>query len=98
MVAARVPVISLFAGAGVLDYAIESTSRFQVIVAVELDPTFSQTLRANANTGLLSTTRVLCEDVRNLDPRRVIEDGPGRRPFGIVGGPPCQSFSSMGRK
>jgi len=93
-----IPVLSLFSGAGVLDYAIELTGRFQVVASVELDPTFAQTLKVNAEKDLLSS-RVICADVRQLNPSIVLgECALKGKLFGLVGGPPCQSFSSMGRK
>ena len=94
-----IPVLSLFSGAGVLDYSIEMTGGFQVVASVEMDPTFAQTLEVNAKKGLLSSPRVICADVRQLDPAIVFEECALRsKLFGLVGGPPCQSFSSMGRK
>ena len=94
-----IPVLSLFSGAGVLDYAIEITGRFQVVTSIELDPTFAQTIQVNAKKGLTSSHRVICADVRQLDPSIILKECALKsKLFGLVGGPPCQSFSSMGRK
>jgi DNA-cytosine methyltransferase len=93
------PVISLFSGAGILDYAIEITDRVRIVATIEMDRTFAETLELNAAKRSLPSSRVICSDVREVDPTRLFDEAAlkGKR-FGIVGGPPCQSFSSMGRK
>lgn len=93
------PVISLFSGAGLLDYAIERTNRFRIVTSIEMDRTFAETLELNAAKRSFTSSRVICADVREADPIKVFDEaGLKGKPFGIVGGPPCQSFSSMGRK
>jgi len=83
--------ISLFSGAGGLDLGLESAG-LSVSVSQEFDSDAVETLRANGR-------NVVEGDIRELlrrDPKcRVLSC---RRPFAVVGGPPCQSFSLAGKR
>lgn len=84
--------LSLFSGAGGLDIAFHDAG-FSVLQAVELEPRFCATLNHNARAGgYLEGTQVLCMDIREYDP-----PSDTKIDF-IIGGPPCQSFSSAGRR
>lgn len=78
-------VVSLFAGCGGLDLGFERAG-FDVIWANEFDPTIHQTYRLNHPKTELNTS-----DIRNLS----IADIPDCD--GIIGGPPCQSWSLGGK-
>ncbi len=94
-----VPILSLFSGAGVLDYAFESTGHFATACAIEIEPDFADTILRNKSLGVVSTRDVLCADLSTLNPKSIVAEHIGNcRPFGVIGGPPCQSFSSMGSK
>ena len=95
----RYSLLSLFTGAGGLDYGFESTGHFFTRVAIEYQPEFCETLRANQTRGFLPEAKLIAEDissVKALDAFRSIF--PDWRPDGIIGGPPCQSFSQMGKR
>jgi DNA (cytosine-5)-methyltransferase 1 len=95
----RVPLLSLFAGAGIFDFAFEQNTRFRTALAVEIDQTFATTMRHNIAAGVLGVRQVECTDVTQMAPRSVIRSlGIQASDVGIIGGPPCQSFSSMGQK
>lgn len=84
-----------------LDIGLEGTGRFEIVACVESEPIFCATIRANQRAGHLSPNLKVFEgDIRELDPNRVL-DSVGLRPGEIdvlVGGPPCQSFSTAGRR
>ncbi len=76
--------VSLFSGCGGLDYGFEKAG-FDVIWANEIDKTMSSTYQLNHKNTFLEI-----QDIRNL----LNSDIPNCD--GIIGGPPCQSWSEGG--
>lgn len=94
-------VLSLFSGAMGLDLGLEQTGRFEIVACIEKDPAFCETIRKNRDAGLLPHNLLVLEaDLAKLDPAETL------RALGlestsidvIVGGPPCQSFSTAGKR
>ena len=82
-------VISLFSGCGGLDLGFEQAG-FEVPVANEFDPTIYETFKVNhPNTHLVEG------DIRKVT-REDIEPYISGDIDGIIGGPPCQSWSEAG--
>lgn len=78
-------VISLFSGCGGLDLGFEKAG-FTIPVANEFDKTIWETFKINhPNTNLIEG------DIRNIS-----EDDFPKQVDGIIGGPPCQSWSEAG--
>jgi DNA (cytosine-5)-methyltransferase 1 len=94
-------VISLFSGGMGLDLGLEATGRFEVLACVEKEHAFSETIRRNRDAGRLPAELKVYEgDIADTDPIQVLEDlglKPGEVDL-VVGGPPCQSFSTAGRR
>lgn len=94
-------VISLFSGAMGLDLGIEQTARFEILACVEKESSFCDTIRANHALGRLHKDLKVFEcDIAELDPATVLAAcglKPGELDL-LVGGPPCQSFSTAGRR
>lgn len=98
----KLKAISLFSGAGGLDVGVDSTGEFELLAAVELEEQYCETLRRNRDAGLFGTheTKILQRDISELEPTELLEE------LGIsvddvdvlIGGPPCQSFSTAGRR
>jgi DNA (cytosine-5)-methyltransferase 1 len=103
-VSGLLPAISLFAGAGGLDIAVEhcadpplvldgTPSPLRVAVATDHDEAALATLRAN-----FPTTPTLCGDIRRTSTREILEIagvGVGEAAL-VIGGPPCTPFSKSG--
>ena len=98
---AKYKAISLFSGAMGLDLGLEKTGRFEVLACVEKEPSFCATIRANHAQGRLHKDLKIFEgDITDLDPADVLAAcglKPGELDI-LVGGPPCQSFSTAGRR
>ncbi|MDE6200602.1 MAG: DNA cytosine methyltransferase [Clostridiales bacterium] len=78
-------VISLFSGCGGLDLGFEKAG-FEIPVANEYDPTIWDTFIANH-----PNTRLIKGDIRHINENDFPNDIDG-----IIGGPPCQSWSEAG--
>ena len=77
--------VSLFSGCGGLDYGFEKAG-YDVIWANEIDKTITSTYKANHKNTSLETRDIrelLNSDIPDCD--------------GIIGGPPCQSWSEGGK-
>ena len=92
------PSISLFSGAGGLDLGLEMAG-FDTAVFVESDEAARMTLRANRE-RLRRPDAPILGDITKFKPEDVLEDAGLQRGEAtlVAGGPPCQSFSTAGRR
>ena len=81
----RMNLISLFSGCGGLDLGFERAG-FNIVAANEFDPTIWETFKANH-----PKTKLIEGDIRKIN-SEVFPD----EIDGIIGGPPCQSWSEAG--
>ncbi|WP_456622180.1 MULTISPECIES: DNA cytosine methyltransferase [unclassified Bradyrhizobium] len=84
-------VISLFTGAGGLDYGFEAAG-FETRVAVEFDATCCRTLRMNRAWSVIEG------NIHDVSSRDILKAGKLRvgEAHVLIGGPPCQPFSKSG--
>ena len=82
-------IISLFSGCGGLDLGFEQAG-FEIPVANEFDPTIYETFKVNH-----PKTHLIEGDVRQIN-KEDIAPYTGGEVDGIIGGPPCQSWSEAG--
>lgn len=91
--------LSLFSGAGALDCGFELTGRFCTRACIELEPIFCRTLVSNQQRGYISEAAVINEDVATTSKTAILDAYfDGMSPTGIIGGPPCETFSVRGSK
>ncbi len=85
-------VISFFSGAMGLDIGLQQAG-LNIVIGQDFEPTCVETMRANGH-------RVLGGDIREIDPQKVLELTGLHigEPFLICGGPPCQPFSTAGKR
>lgn len=98
----RLKAVSLFSGAGGLDAGLDRTGAFDLLACLEFEPQFCDTLRANRDAGLFGNpdTQVIEADLSKYDPHTLMDLlglAPGDLDV-LVGGPPCQAFSTAGRR
>lgn len=84
--------LSLFSGGGGLDIGFAQAG-FKIIAAVEIQAECCNTLRRNKGTYFLEDSQIFNIDICDFDTTQVME------PIDfIIGGPPCQTFSAIGRR
>ncbi|MBL1219113.1 MAG: DNA cytosine methyltransferase [Planctomycetes bacterium] len=84
-------VIDLFCGTGGLSHGMEQqSSRFRTVGAIDLLQDAADTTAANSKWA-----EVLCGDIREIRPSTMARKLGTKDVAVIVGGPPCQGFSSL---
>lgn len=83
------------------DLGLRNTGRFELIACVEKESVFCRTIRENiANGNLSEALKVYEGDIKQLSPHQLLDElglKPGELDL-LAGGPPCQSFSTAGRR
>lgn len=87
----KLTAISLYTGAGGLDYGFEAAG-FRTAVAVEMDERCIETLRANRKWPTIQG------DINSIRTEEILSKAKlrCRQPDVLIGGPPCQPFSKSG--
>jgi DNA (cytosine-5)-methyltransferase 1 len=81
-------IVDLFCGVGGFSFGFENTGAFEVVAGIDLLQDRLQTFSQNH-----SAANSYGQDIRTISPTVLDEENP--RPHVIVGGPPCQGFSSI---
>lgn len=81
-------IIDLFSGTGGFSHGFEMTNQFQVALGLDLLPDRVNTFRSNHPSAW-----AVCGDIRTCSAPHLMEQLP--HPEGVIGGPPCQGFSSL---
>lgn len=84
-----------------LDLGLHNTNRYNLLACLEKEPVFCKTIRKNQRKNhFLSTTRIYEGDISLIPPEQLLADldlKPGDLDL-LIGGPPCQSFSTAGKR
>jgi DNA (cytosine-5)-methyltransferase 1 len=82
----------LFCGTGGFSYGFGRTGQFEVVLGIDIRPASIETFKANHPDAI-----AICDDIRNVHVSAVAEKlGRGANSLDVlVGGPPCQGFSSI---
>jgi DNA (cytosine-5)-methyltransferase 1 len=84
--------ISLFVGGGGLDLGFRQAG-FRVLMANDINPHAAATYKKNAR-----DVPFILQDIRTITIDQIAQATRGRRPDVIIGGPPCQGFSTLGSR
>lgn len=85
-------VVDLFSGCGGFGLGAEQAG-FRVAVAVDIDKTLQAAYRLN-----FPKVKAVNDDIADMDARRWKFLLGGTQPDAVIGGPPCQGFSRIGRR
>lgn len=91
----KITAIDLFAGAGGFSLAAHNQG-LDILAAVELDPDACKTYTNNIINKRSSRTKLYEGDIQQIDPKKIMTDTKiksGQLDL-LMGGPPCQGFSS----
>lgn len=86
-------VIDLFAGVGGLSYGFAHNDNFKIVMANEYDSDISKAYTLNH-----PSVDMVCCDIRDLTETVIKEHTNEARIDLLVGGPPCQSYSTLGKR
>ena len=85
-------VVALFSGGGGLDLGFRMAG-FKLLLSTDHDSYAEKTHHRN-----WPDVPFLLRDARELTPREILDATKGRRPDVLIGGPPCQGFSTLGSR
>lgn len=86
-------VVDLFSGVGGLSYGFSKMSEFQILAANEIEKDISIAYSLNhPNVAMINC------DINQLTEEKLKEILKGQKVDLIVGGPPCQSYSTLGKR
>lgn len=87
-------ILDLFCGAGGLSWGLHKNSRFRTVVALDFDEKAAETFKRN-----MPEAEVLVGDITDeAIKERIVNLSRERKVNMLVGGPPCQGYSSKGKK
>lgn len=86
-------IIDLFAGVGGLSYGFSQLHQFNIIAANEIEKDISEAYKLNH-----PNVKMLNCDINSLTEELLNETLQGEKVDVVVGGPPCQSYSTLGKR
>jgi len=86
-------VVDLFAGVGGLSYGFREIDDFDIVLANEINPDIAQAYQLNN-----PEVKVLNCDIASLDEGLLKKELEDKQIDLVVGGPPCQSYSTLGKR
>ncbi|PSM51916.1 type II cytosine-specific DNA methyltransferase [Campylobacter blaseri] len=89
----KINVIDLFSGVGGLSYGFSIDSNFSILLANEIEPNTAKSYSLN-HPGVV----MLNKDIKEIDKMELLCHLNNKNVDIIIGGPPCQSYSTLGKR
>lgn len=86
-------VVDLFSGVGGLSYGFEQLEEFSILAANEVEPDIARAYSLN-----YPQVKMLCRDIGQVTGEMLGEALGGKQVNLVLGGPPCQSYSTLGKR
>jgi DNA-cytosine methyltransferase len=87
-------ILDLFCGAGGFSHGMHMNEHFETVIAVDFNPSATDTFKRNMTNVEVITGDLTHEDVKEY----VIKQSKKAKVNMIIGGPPCQGFAMKGKK
>ena len=84
----KIPIVDVFCGIGGFSHGFEQTGKFQVISGIDLLPDRAKTFSINH-----PASKTFCANIFDFSIKEFKNDV--KKPEIVIGGPPCQGFSSI---
>lgn len=89
-----IKIVDLFSGVGGLSYGFDQREEFEIVAASEILPNMAKAYKDN-----FINTKMFCKDIAEFGIRDLRDMGIKGGEIDIVlGGPPCQAYSTLGRR
>lgn len=89
---AKPTIVDLFSGAGGMTVGFHLAG-FESVLAVDFDKDSCLTYQKN-----FPKAKVVCDNIKKIDSEQIVKLLQGKKADVVIGGPPCQGFSPLGRK
>lgn len=86
-------VMDLFAGVGGLSYGFANNSNFEILLANEIDKDIAKAYSLNH-----PQVKMICCDIKNITKKQICDLLGTNAIDVVIGGPPCQSYSTLGKR
>ncbi len=86
-----IKIIDLFCGTGGFSHGFNTEEYlYELVYAIDYEPNAVETTKANH-----TTSRIEFDDIRKVDPKKIKEELNVKQLDLVIGGPPCQGFTSL---
>lgn len=89
----KIKIVDLFSGIGGLSYGFSKNEEFQILLANEIDKDIARGYELNH-----PNVKMLNKDIKDISKKELLEILNNEKIDIVLGGPPCQSYSTLGKR